>query len=77
MAGVEEETTSTTREERLAALEDAVTEWADRRIDEFETQAAFLRSVFAGRTSGGRVADYTTEAASALLEDEINAFLVE
>lgn len=75
MAGAEEETT--TREERLTALENAVTEWADRRIGEFETQAAFLRSVFAGRTSGGRMADYTTAAASALLEDEINAFLVE
>lgn len=75
MAGAEEETT--TREERLTALENAVTEWADRRIEEFEKQAEFLRSVFAGRTSGGRMADYTTSAASVLLEDEINAFLVE
>lgn len=76
MAGAEEETTST-REERLTALEDAVTEWADRRIQEFEDHAAFLRSVFDARTSGGRIADYTSSAASALLEDEINAFLVE
>lgn len=76
MAGAEEEA-STTREERLTALETAVTEWADRRIDELEKQAEFLRSVFEGRTDGGRTADYSTETASALLEDEINAFLVE
>ena len=67
----------TTREERLTALETAVTDWADRRIEELENRAAFLRSVFDGRTSGGRTADYTAQAASALLEDEINAFLVE
>lgn len=76
MAGAEAESSST-REERLTALETAVTEWADRRIDELEKEASFLRSVFDGRTAGGQTADYSTEAASALLEDEINAFLVE
>lgn len=65
----------TTREERLDALEAAVTEWADLRITELEAQAAFLRSVFDGRTSGGQLADYVTVEASAILEDEINAFL--
>lgn len=67
----------TTREERLDALEVAVTEWADRRIAELEAQAAFLRSVFDGRTSGGQLADYVTVEASAILEDEINAFLID
>jgi hypothetical protein len=67
----------TTREERLTALEDAVTEWADRRIEQLEAQAEFLRSVFDGRTSGGRLADYAVSEASALLDDEINAFLTE
>lgn len=76
MAGDEEEASST-REERLTALENAVTEWADRRVEELEKQAEFLRSVLEDRTDGGRAADYSTEAASALLEDEINAFLVE
>ena len=67
----------TTREERLAALETAVTEWSDKRIEEYENELSFLNSVFAGRTNGGRTADYSSTAASALLEDEINAFLVE
>lgn len=67
----------TTREERLDALEDAVTEWADHYIDRLEAQAEFLRSVFDGRTNGGRLADYAVSEASALLEDEINAFLTE
>jgi hypothetical protein len=66
-----------TREERLTALETAVTEWADRRIEELEDQATFLRSVFDGRTNGGRLADYVTSEASSLLDDEINGFLTE
>ena len=66
----------TTRDERLTALETAVTEWSDRHIEKLENQASFLNSVFSGRTNGGRVADYSVTAASALLEDEINAFLV-
>lgn len=67
----------TTRDERLTALREAVTEWSDRRIGELEDQAAFLRSVLEGRTNGGQLADFVTGQASALLEDEINAFLVE
>ena len=66
----------TTRDERLTSLETAVTEWSDRHIEELENQVVFLHSVFAGRTNGGRVADYGTTAVSALLEEEINAFLV-
>jgi hypothetical protein len=67
----------TTREERLSALEDAVNEWAETEQTRLQDEAKFLRSVLSGRTNGGRVATYVTERASALLEDEIKAFLEE
>jgi len=66
-----------TREERLAALQLAVEEWADREEQRLRDEASFLRSVFSGRTEGGRLSDFITAEASALVLDEINAYLVE
>jgi len=64
-----------TRDELLDALETAVTEWSDRRTQELQDEVAFLRSVFDGRTDGGRLADYVTQRASALVVDSINDLL--
>ena len=58
----------TTREERLTALEEAVTRWTDIHIASYEEQAEFLRSVFAGRTPSGRLSEYVSTHASSLLE---------
>lgn len=66
-----------TRDERLTELQTAVDEWAQREEDRYEEEAAFLRSVFDGRTGGGQLSDYITAEASDLLNDEINAYLVE
>ena len=67
----------TTRDERLAALSEAVTNWGDTEERRLTTEKQFLESVFDGRTNGGSLAQYVTAEASSLLEDEINAFLVE
>lgn len=67
----------TTRDERLAALEQAVTEWADQEEQRLNDEVSFLRSVFSGRTNGAQLSDYLVSHASSLLENEINAFLEE
>lgn len=67
----------TTRDERLSALQDAVDTWADNEVSRLEEEVSFLQSIFDGRTDGGELADYITEEASSLLQDEVNAFLVE
>lgn len=67
----------TTRDERLAALRDAVDEWGEREETRLTDEADFLESVLSGRTNGGRVADYVTTQTSELLEIEIKAFLEE
>jgi hypothetical protein len=66
-----------TREERLTALNNAVQEWADSEEKRLTDEADFLRSIFNSRTNGGRLADYVTQEASSLVDDEINAFLIE
>jgi len=67
----------TTREERLNALKDAVDEWADREVERYEKQVEFLTSVLEGRTGSGQAAQHVVERASALAEEEIQAFLEE
>ena len=66
-----------TREERLAALQSAVVEWADSEEQRLRDEASFLRSVLSGRTNGGQLSSYITAEASELVFDEINAYLVE
>lgn len=65
------------RDDRLTALQDAVDTWANGEVERLEEEVSFLQSVFSGRTNGGELADYITEEASSLLQDEVNAFLVE
>lgn len=67
----------TARDDRLAALSDAVKQWANAEEQRLLDEKAFLQSVFDGRTNGGQLSRYITEEASSLLEDEVNAFLVE
>lgn len=67
----------TTRNERLTALRDAVDRWADAEERRLQDEKTFLESVFDGRTNGGQLTQFITEEASSLLEDEVNAFLVE
>ena len=65
----------TARDERLVALRDAVDRWADAEERRLQEEKVFLQSVFNGRTNGGQLAQYITEEASSLLEDEVNSFL--
>jgi len=67
----------TTRKERLTALQNAVDRWADAEEQRLQDEKSYLESVFNGRTNGGQLSRYITEEASSLLEDEVNAFLVE
>ncbi|MHA2333766.1 MAG: hypothetical protein ACXAEU_17200 [Candidatus Hodarchaeales archaeon] len=66
-----------TRDERLAALQDAVETWADKETERLEEEVSFLQSVFDGRTNGGQLSNFIVEEASVLLEKEINAYLTE
>lgn len=67
----------TTREERLNNLKNAVNEWADREVERLEKKVQFLTSVLEGRTGSGQAAGHIVERASALAEEEIQAFLEE
>jgi hypothetical protein len=67
----------TTRQERLNSLKDAVVEWADREVERYEKQVDFLTSVLEGRTGSGQASQHIVDRASALTEEEINAFLEE
>jgi len=65
----------TTRDERLTALKERVDEWAQRETARLRADTDFLTSVLSGRTGGGQLGDYVTSEASALLEEEVQAFL--
>ena len=67
----------TAREDRLNALKDAVTEWADSETERLENERDFLQSVLEGRTNSGQLSAHITERASVLTEEEINAYLEE
>ena len=67
----------TAREDRLNALKDAVNEWADEETERLENERDFLQSVLEGRTNSGQLSAHITERASALTEEEINAYLEE
>ena len=67
----------TAREDRLNALKDAVNEWADNETERYENERDFLQSVLEGRTSTGQLSAHISERASALTQEEINAFLTE
>lgn len=64
----------TTRDERLLALRTAVEEWAQREEDRLNAEKRFLESL---PTASGDLSESTTEAASALVQHEIDEFLVQ
>ena len=66
----------TTRDERLLALGNAADEFTDREITRLNDEVTFLNSI-KDRADSTRLSAATTEAASVLLQDEIDAFLEE
>jgi len=64
-----------TKNERLEELLAATKEWADRRTQELQDQAAISRKILVGRTGSERLANDTVKASSSLTVDEINIFL--
>jgi hypothetical protein len=59
----------------LTALQEAVDTWAEREAARIRADASFLTSLLSGRTNGGQIGDYVTSQVSALVEEEIQAFL--
>lgn len=67
---------ATDRNARLDALAAATNAWADKRTKEYTDKVATMKTILKGRTGSERLANATSLAASGLVVDEINAFLV-
>lgn len=70
MASVEE------RNARLAALAEASTVWADKRSKQLKEAVVTAKAILKGRTGSERLATATAKAASELIVDEVDAFLL-
>jgi hypothetical protein len=64
------------RNARLDALETAVGQWATKQTKDLQDRVATAKKVLKGRTGSERLTSATTSAASALVVDEIDAFLL-
>lgn len=67
--GVEE------RNARLDALQEAAVEYADKKRELLQNQAAFAKRVLQGRTGSERLNNESVQAATELVVDEIIQFL--
>ena len=64
------------RDAHLDALSDAVKEWGQKEQDRLENEVKFMRAVLMGRTGSEEAGTAALDAASALLQAEINDFLL-
>ena len=67
--------TQAERNARLDDLGDAVTAWSDKKTRRLQGESTLLKKVLKGRTGAERLNSVSTEAASALLVDELSQFL--
>jgi hypothetical protein len=67
----------TTRAQRLESLRRTINEYADREEQRLRDEVTFLQSVLNGRSAAGRLSNAVVNRASALTENEVNAFLTE
>jgi hypothetical protein len=66
----------TARNARLDALVQAAQEWAKTRTDELNNRVTSAKKILQGRTGSERLAQAGVDAASGLVVDEIDQFLV-
>lgn len=64
------------RDARLEGLKTAAEQWHTKRRQQLEGEAALAKKILKGRTGAERLNDASVEAASSLLVDELNNFLV-
>ena len=69
-------TTAAERNQRLDALQQAATEWADKRTTELQNRVDSNKKILQGRTGADRLAQSAVAASSALVVSEIDDFLV-
>ena len=67
---------ATARNARLDALVEATTKWADRRTKEYQDRLVSAKKILKGRTGSERLASATASAASDLVVQAIDDFLV-
>ena len=67
--------TQAERNARLDTLAAAVTSWADKRTSRLQRESALLKKILKGRTGAERLNSASTDAASALLVNELSQFL--
>jgi len=68
--------TKAERDARLDTLVKAVNEWEAARVKELEAREASCRRMLAGRVGGDGLVSAAKTKASALVVDEVSAFLV-
>lgn len=64
------------RDARLDALAEATKTWAKKQTDELKLRAATNKKLLKGRTGSDRLAQAAVQAASSLVVNEIDDFLV-
>jgi hypothetical protein len=64
------------RNARLDTLAASVNDWADRRKRELETRVESAKAILNGRGGADRLANSTSQAASALVVQEVDDFLL-
>ena len=68
--------TRAARDANLDALQAAVDEWAESEITRLDNETQFLRAVLQGRSGSKELAQKNLASAGALLQAEIDAFIV-
>jgi len=63
------------RDERLAQLQKAVEQWADKRTAQYKDRVAVNKAILKGRTGSERLADASVRDGSTLVVAAINDFL--
>jgi hypothetical protein len=69
-------TTASERNARLDALVEATKTWATRRREDLKNRATSCKKILQGRTGSERLARASVDAASDLVIQEIDDFLV-
>lgn len=64
------------RDARLAKLEKATSEWADKRLKQYQDRVASNKALLKGRTGSERLAQQTVQAGSDLVVSAISQFLL-
>lgn len=75
MAGAKRPPTKDERDANLDALQAAVDEWGEKEQTRLENEVKFMRAVLLGRTGSEEAGTQALDAASALLQAEIDDFI--